>query len=113
VYYQTALRLDSSKLLYRKNLANAYAARGVMLYAQNTPEASNEALSAMQASVTIMPTDSAYSNLGAMFASQNRIDSAIVYLEKALALNPALQRARKNLELCYRKRDALKRDAVR
>jgi tetratricopeptide (TPR) repeat protein len=113
VYYQTALRLDSSKLLYRKNLANAYGARGVMLYAQNTPEASNEALSAMQASVTIMPTDSAYSNLGAMFASQNRIDSAIVYLEKALALNPALQRARKNLELCYRKRDALKRDAVR
>lgn len=107
-YYKTALRLDSSKLLYRKNLANAYTAHGVMLYAQNTPEASNQALSAMQASVSVMPTDSAYSNLGAMFTAQNRIDSAIVYLEKALALNPALQRARKNLELCYRKRDAMR-----
>jgi cytochrome c-type biogenesis protein CcmH/NrfG len=104
VYYQTALRLDSDNNLYRKNLANAYTAQGVMLYSQNTPQASEQALSAMQASVYLMPTDSAYSNLGAMFAAQNQTDSAIVYLEKALTLNPALQHARKNLELCYRKR---------
>lgn len=106
-YYQTALRLDSKNNLYRKNLANAHTAQGVMLYSKNTPEASIQALSAMQASLRVMPTDSAYSNLGAMFAAQNQTDSAIVYLEKALTLNPALQRARKNLELCYRKRVTL------
>lgn len=119
-YFNAALRLASQKFgeqntlsTYRSNLANALTAQGVILFGMNTPESRNEALRAMQASAWLKPSDSAYSNLGAMFAAQsatkqnatdNNLDSAIFYLEKALALNPALQRARKNLAICYRKR---------
>jgi hypothetical protein len=103
-YYAVAHRLAPENSIYRSNLANALTAEGVRLFGLNTPESRTKALSAMQQSASIMPTDSSYSNLGAMYASENRIDSAIVYLEKALSMNPTLQRARKNLAFCYRKR---------
>lgn len=102
-YYLAAYRLDTDNDIYRKNLSNALTSRSVQLYSKNTPEASFNALETMRLAIAVMPTDSAYSNLGAMFASLNQTDSAIVYLEKALSLNPALQRARKNLALCYRR----------
>ncbi len=106
-YFRAALRLNPNNAVYQKNLANALSVQSRIFFSQNTPEASNNALLLMAESAQILPTDSTLSNLGAMFAQQNRIDSAIVYLEKALALNPNLARARSNLAVCLKKRDAL------
>ncbi|TAE27289.1 MAG: tetratricopeptide repeat protein [Candidatus Kapaibacterium sp.] len=105
-YFRAALRLNPNNTVYQKNLANALSVQSRIFFSQNSPEASNNALLLMYESAQILPTDSTLSNLGAMFAQQNRIDSAIVYLEKALALNPNLARARSNLAVCLKKRDA-------
>jgi lipoprotein NlpI len=100
-YYHKAYSMDTNRQYYRKNIAAVYLTKGSTLVEQ---QRFSEGIEAFQTALLFdRQNDVAYSNIGATLALQQRYDSALVYLRRALELNPELEKARRNLEICERK----------
>lgn len=100
-YYHKAYSMDTTRQYYRKNIAAVYLTKGSTFVEQ---QRFSEGIEAFQTALLFdRQNDVAYSNIGATLALQQRYDSALVYLRRALELNPELEKARRNLEICERK----------
>jgi hypothetical protein len=97
INFEKARQLDSTRVIYAINLSKALAAQGMRLVMNG------DTTSGMRMFHRAVELDSlndvAYSNIGIIYRLQQRYDSAVPYLRKALAINPRLTKAQKSLSI--------------
>jgi tetratricopeptide (TPR) repeat protein len=76
--------LKSESMAYREALAHVYLAEELLVQQQQ-----EAAITAFRQAIAIAPTyPYAYNGLGRIFLEQNKIEEAIIFFEKAVALRP-------------------------